>query len=296
VFSGGSFIYVPPGVKLEQPLQAYFRINAEALGQFERTLIVVDEDAEVTYLEGCTAPRMGSMALHAAVVELVALPRAKIHYITVQNWSDNVYNLVTKRGRAGADAEIRWIDCNIGSQFTMKYPGVILAGEGARAEVLSISVARDGQVQDTGARMVHLAPNTRSQIVARSLSIGNGVSSFRGTIRMGENCANCRAQSRCDALLLDENSTSKTYPKIDSRCDRAIVEQEAVVSKISDEQVFYLRQRGLSESQALSLLVNGFFGNLVDEFPMEYGVELKRLLEIEMDRSVHGRGEARDRA
>ncbi|MDR2577132.1 MAG: Fe-S cluster assembly protein SufB [Puniceicoccales bacterium] len=283
VFSGGSFIYVPEGVKVKQPLQAYFRINAERFGQFERTLIIIDKDAEVTYLEGCTAPKFDSDTLHAAVVEIVALPGAKMRYITVQNWSNNVYNLVTKRAIAHENAEMRWIDCNIGSKLTMKYPAVILEGEGASGSVLSISVARDGQRQDTGARMIHRASNTRSRIVAKSLSIGDGDSTYRGTISMGRDVENCRSYSRCDAILMDDKSISRTFPHIDCRNDRCIVEHEAAVSKISSEQLFYLRQRGIGESQALSLIVNGFFDELIREFPMEYGVELKRLIEMEMD-------------
>jgi Fe-S cluster assembly protein SufB len=288
VFSGGSFIYVPPGIKLSQPLQAYFRINAEQFGQFERTLIIVDRDAELTYLEGCTAPRFETATLHAAVVELVALPGARLQYITVQNWSNNVYNLVTKRGKALAGAKISWIDGNIGSHFTMKYPAVLLAGEGACGEVVSLSVANGDQHQDTGARMIHLADRTTSHILAKSLSLGRGIATYRGTVALGPGVSQCRSHSRCDAILLDETSVSRTYPQCRCQGRDCTVEHEASVSKISDEQLFFLRQRGIPEIAAKSLLVNGFFNELIRSFPMEYGVELKRLLEMEVEDS-HGR-------
>ncbi|MDR2664250.1 MAG: Fe-S cluster assembly protein SufB [Puniceicoccales bacterium] len=289
-FSGGSFIYVPPGVKVAQPLQAYFRINAEQFGQFERTLIVVGEGAEVTYLEGCTAPSFETATLHAAVVELVAMAGAKVQYVTVQNWSNSVRNLVTKRAKALEGAEIRWIDCNIGSRITMKYPALLLAGERARGEVLSISVARSGQRQDTGARAIHLAPRTSSQIIAKSLSIGDGTATYRGKIDVAPGADGCRSHSRCDALLLGEKAISQTFPKIHCRGGNCTVEHEASVSKISDEQLFYLRSRGLDERGALGLMVNGFFSDLIREFPMEYGVELKRLIEMEMDNVRIGEG------
>ncbi|MDR0679098.1 MAG: Fe-S cluster assembly protein SufB [Puniceicoccales bacterium] len=282
-FSGGSFIYIPPDVKVAQPLQAYFRINAEQFGQFERTLIIVGENAEVIYLEGCTAPRFETTTLHAAVVEVFALAGAKVQYVTVQNWSDNVYNLVTKRAKAFEDAEIRWIDCNIGSRLTMKYPALLLAGERARGEVLSISVAHNGQRQDTGARAIHLAPRTSSQLIAKSLSIGNGAATYRGKIFLAPSADHCRSHSRCDALLLGEEAISQTFPEIHCQGEGCTVEHEASVSKISDEQLFYLRSRGLDERGALGLMVNGFFSDLIREFPMEYGVELKRLIEMEMD-------------
>ncbi|MDR3317034.1 MAG: Fe-S cluster assembly protein SufB [Puniceicoccales bacterium] len=284
VFSGGSFIYVPPGVKIDRPLQAYFRINAERSGQFERTLIVVGENARVTYLEGCTAPKFETATLHAAVVEVVVLAGAEVQYITVQNWSANVYNLVTKRALAHQNATVRWIDCNVGSRLTMKYPSVILAGEGASGSVLSISVAKDGQLQDTGARMVHRASKTHSRVVAKSLSIGGGSAIYRGTISMAGGFERCRSHSRCDGLLLREDSISRTFPHMDCGGTGNVIEHEASVSKISDEQLFYLRQRGIGESQALGLLVNGFFDELIREFPMEYGVELKRLIEMEMEK------------
>ena len=286
VFSGGSFIYVPPGVKLAQPLQAYFRINAENFGQFERTLIIADEGAELTYMEGCTAPKFETTTLHSAVVELVAMPGAKIQYITVQNWSSNVFNLVTKRAMAHEEAEVRWIDCNIGSRLTMKYPGVILKGRKSRGEVLSIALANDDQHQDTGAKMVHAADETTSNIVAKSISIGKGRSSYRGLVQIPGHLHNCRNNTECDALLINSNSRTDTYPAITVRGDDNAVQHEASVSKVSAEQIFYMRQRGLSEAEAISLSVNGFVNDLIREFPMEYSVELKRLIDLEMEGSV----------
>lgn len=286
VFSGGSFIYVPPGVKVKQPLQAYFRINAENFGQFERTLIIADEGAEVTYMEGCTAPKFETSTLHSAVVELVAMKGAKIQYITVQNWSSNVFNLVTKRGLALEDATVKWIDCNIGSRLTMKYPGVILRGKRARGEVLSIALAHDGQHQDTGAKMVHAADETTSNIIAKSISIGQGRSTYRGLVHIPQHLKNCKNNTECDALLINTNSRTDTYPAITVRGNRNYVQHEASVSKINEEQIFYMMQRGLSEGEAMSLAVNGFVNDLVREFPMEYSVELKRLIELEMEGSV----------
>ena len=286
VFSGGSFIYVPPGVKVKQPLQAYFRINAENFGQFERTLIIADEGAEVTYMEGCTAPKFETSTLHSAVVELVALKGAKIQYITVQNWSNNVFNLVTKRARAEEEAEVKWIDCNIGSRLTMKYPGVILKGRKARGEVLSIALASEGQHQDTGAKMIHAADETSSNIIAKSISVGTGRSSYRGIVHIPKNLKKCKNNTECDALLINNNSRTDTYPAISVRGDGNSVQHEASVSKVSAEQIFYMRQRGLSEAQAMSLSVNGFVNDLVRQFPMEYSVELKRLIEMEMEGSV----------
>jgi Fe-S cluster assembly protein SufB len=286
VFSGGSFIYVPKGVKLKQPLQAYFRINAENFGQFERTLIIADEGAEITYMEGCTAPKFETTTLHSAVVELVALKGAKIQYITVQNWSNNVFNLVTKRGLAEEDAEVKWIDCNIGSRLTMKYPGVVLKGRHARGEVLSIALANDGQHQDTGAKMIHLADNTTSNIIAKSISIGKGRSTYRGQVHMPKHLKNCKNNTECDALLINTNSRTDTYPAITTRGLGNTVQHEASVSKVSAEQIFYMMQRGLSEGQAMSLAVNGFVNDLMRQFPMEYSVELKRLIDMEMEGSV----------
>jgi Fe-S cluster assembly protein SufB len=286
VFSGGSFIYVPPGVKVKQPLQAYFRINAENFGQFERTLIIADEGAEVTYMEGCTAPTFETSTLHSAVVELVALKGAKIQYITVQNWSANVFNLVTKRGMAMDDAEIKWIDCNIGSRLTMKYPGVIMRGPGARGEVMSIALAHDGQHQDTGAKMIHAADNTTSNIISKSISIGQGRSTYRGVVNIPRQLKGCKNNTECDALLINTNSRTDTYPAITVRGNQSTVQHEASVSKVSAEQIFYMMQRGIPEDEAMSLAVNGFVNDLIREFPMEYSVELKRLIDLEMEGSV----------
>ena len=286
VFSGGSFIYVPKGVKLKQPLQAYFRINAENFGQFERTLIIADEGAELTYMEGCTAPKFETATLHSAVVELVALKDAKIQYITVQNWSNNVFNLVTKRAHAEEKAEVKWIDCNIGSRLTMKYPGVVLKGRKARGEVLSIALANDGQHQDTGAKMIHLADETRSNIISKSISIGEGRSTYRGQVHMPKHLKKCINNTECDALLINTNSRTDTYPAITTRGEFNTVQHEASVSKVSAEQIFYMMQRGLSEGEAMSLAVNGFVNDLLKAFPMEYSVELKRLIDMEMEGSV----------
>ena len=286
VFSGGSFIYVPKGVKLKQPLQAYFRINAENFGQFERTLIIADEGAEITYMEGCTAPKFETATLHSAVVELVALKNAKIQYITVQNWSNNVFNLVTKRAQAEENAEVKWIDCNIGSRLTMKYPGVVLKGRKARGEVLSIALANDGQHQDTGAKMIHLADDTSSNIISKSISIGKGRSTYRGQVHMPKHLKNCKNNTECDALLINTNSRTDTYPAITTRGNGNTVQHEASVSKVSAEQIFYMMQRGLSEGEAMSLAVNGFVNDLLKAFPMEYSVELKRLIDMEMEGSV----------
>ena len=286
VFSGGSFIYVPPGVKVSQPLQAYFRINAESFGQFERTLIIADEGSEVTYMEGCTAPKFETSTLHSAVVELVALKNAKIQYITVQNWSNNVFNLVTKRAWAEEGAEVKWIDCNIGSRLTMKYPGVVLKGRKARGEVISIALANDGQHQDTGAKMVHQADETTSNIISKSISVGQGRSTYRGLVQMPDHLKGCKNNTECDALLINTNSRTDTYPAINVQGNGNSVQHEASVSKVSAEQIFYMMQRGLSEGEAMSLAVNGFVNDLVRQFPMEYSVELKRLIDMEMEGSV----------
>ncbi len=286
VFSGGSFIYVPPGVKVKHPLQAYFRINSEQFGQFERTLIIVDEGAELTYMEGCTAPKFETSTLHSAVVELVAMKGAKIQYITVQNWSANVFNLVTKRGLAHEDAEIRWIDCNIGSRLTMKYPGVIMKGRRARGEVISIALANTGQHQDTGAKMIHAADETTSNVVSKSISVGQGRSTYRGQVLIPKHLKGCKNNTECDALLINSNSQTDTYPAITVRGNQHSTQHEASVSQVSEEQIFYMQQRGLSEAAAMSLSVNGFINDLVREFPMEYSVELKRLIDLEMEGSV----------
>jgi Fe-S cluster assembly protein SufB len=286
VFSGGSFIYVPKGVKVSHPLQAYFRINAENFGQFERTLIIADEGAELTYMEGCTAPKFSTSTLHSAVVELVALKGAKIQYITVQNWAPNVYNLVTKRGVAHEEAEIKWIDCNIGSRLTMKYPGVVLKGRKARGEVISIALANNGQHQDTGAKMIHAADETTSNVISKSISVGQGRATYRGQIHIPKHLKGCKNNTECDALLINTNSRTDTYPAITVRGDRNYVQHEASVSKVNEEMIFYMQQRGLSEGQAMSLAVNGFINDLARQFPMEYSVELKRLIDLEMEGSV----------
>lgn len=286
VFSGGSFIYVPPGVKVTHPLQAYFRINAENFGQFERTLIIADEGSEVMYMEGCTAPKFETSTLHSAVVELVAMPNAKIQYVTVQNWSSNVFNLVTKRGMAHENAEIRWIDCNIGSRLTMKYPGVIMKGRKARGEVISIALANDGQHQDTGAKMIHGADETTSNIVSKSISVGQGRSTYRGQVHIPKHLKGCKNNTECDALLINAHSKTDTYPAITVRGNQHATQHEASVSQVSEDQIFYMKQRGLSEAEAMSLSVNGFVNDLVREFPMEYSVELKRLIDLEMEGSV----------
>ncbi len=286
VFSGGSFIYVPPGVKVKHPLQAYFRINAENFGQFERTLIIADEGSEVMYMEGCTAPKFETATLHSAVVELVALKGAKIQYVTVQNWSNNVFNLVTKRAIAHEEAEVKWIDCNIGSRLTMKYPGVVLKGRKARGEVISIALAGDGQHQDTGAKMIHAADETTSNIVSKSISIGTGRATYRGLVHVPRHHKGCKNNTECDALLINKSSRTDTYPAITVRGTGNACQHEASVSQISEEQIFYMQQRGLSEGQAMSLAVNGFVNDLVREFPMEYSVELKRLIDLEMEGSV----------
>jgi len=286
VFSGGSFIYIPPGVKVDRPLQAYFRINAESFGQFERTLIIADEGSEVMYMEGCTAPRFDASSLHSAVVELVALKGAKIQYVTVQNWSNNVFNLVTKRAVAEEGAEVRWIDCNIGSRVTLKYPGVVLKGRKARGEVLSIALANSGQHQDTGAKMIHAADETTSHVVSKSVSIGNGRSSYRGWVHVPNSYKNCKNHTECSALLIHANSRSDTYPAITVKGNQNAIQHEASVSRVSEEQIFYMRQRGLTEQEAMSLSVNGFINDLVREFPLEYSVELKRLIDLEMEGAV----------
>jgi Fe-S cluster assembly protein SufB len=286
VFSGGSFIYVPKGVKVKHPLQAYFRINSENFGQFERTLIIVDEGAEVMYMEGCTAPKFETTTLHSAVVELVAMKGAKLQYITVQNWSSNVFNLVTKRGIAHEDAEVKWIDCNIGSRLTMKYPGVVMKGRKSRGEVISIALANTGQHQDTGAKMIHAADETTSNIVSKSISIGEGRATYRGQVHIPKHLKGCRNNTECDALLINTSSRTDTYPAITVRGNQHATQHEASVSQVSAEQIFYMQQRGLTEGQAMSLSVNGFINDLVREFPMEYSVELKRLIDLEMEGSV----------
>ncbi|MCH7877569.1 MAG: Fe-S cluster assembly protein SufB [Thaumarchaeota archaeon] len=286
VWSGGSFIYIPPGVKVDMPLQAYFRINAENIGQFERTLIIVDEGAEVHYIEGCTAPVYSSESLHVAVVELIAHKDAKLRYTTIQNWSSDVYNLVTKRAYAYEGATVEWIDGNIGSKLTMKYPGIYLLGERAYGETLSIAFAGKGQHQDTGAKMIHLAPNTTSKITSKSVSRLDGRSTYRGLLTVAKGATNVKATVRCDALLLDDTSKTETYPYMEINQEDATITHEATVGKIGDEQIFYLMSRGFNEEEALTLIVNGFMEPFTKELPMEYAVELNRLIKLEMDDSV----------
>ena len=286
VWSGGSFIYVPKGVKVDLPLQAYFRINKENIGQFERTLIIADEGAEVHYIEGCTAPVYSSESLHSAVVELIALKGAKLRYTTIQNWSNDVYNLVTKRAYAYEGARVEWIDGNIGSKLTMKYPGIYLLGQRAHGETLSIAFAGKNQHQDTGAKMVHLAPNTTSRTTSKSVSKNNGRTTYRGLLHVAKGATNVKASVRCDALLLDDISKTDTYPYMEINQEDATVTHEATVGKIGDEQIFYLMTRGFTEEEALTLIVNGFIEPFTKELPMEYAVELNRLIKMEMDGSV----------
>lgn len=286
VWSGGSFIYVPKGVHVELPVQAYFRINSENMGQFERTLIIADEGSSIQYVEGCTAPTFSTDSLHSAVVELIALKGATIRYTTVQNWSTNVYNLVTKRGVAYENATIEWIDGNIGSKLTMKYPSVILKGEGAHAEVISVAYSGEGQHQDAGSKVIHLAANTTSNVLSKSISKNGGRSSYRGLVKVSPKAHNCKINVVCDALLLDEDSRSDTYPTMEVANSSCRVEHEASVSKVSGDQLFYLMSRGHSEAEAMGMIINGFFEPFTRELPMEYAVELNRLLEIEMEGAI----------
>jgi Fe-S cluster assembly protein SufB len=286
VWSGGSFIYVPKNTEVAIPLQAYFRINAERMGQFERTLIIADEGSKVHYIEGCTAPVYSTNSLHSAVVELIAKRGARIRYTTIQNWSNNIYNLVTKRAVAWEDAVVEWVDGNIGSRLTMKYPAVILRGERAHGEVLSIAFAGPGQHQDAGAKMTHLAPNTTSKITSKSISKGTGRSSYRGLVKVRKGAAGCKTSVQCDALLIGDEARTDTYPTMEIAEDQVRIEHEARVSKIGDEQLFYLRSRGLKDDQARLMIVNGFIEPFVKELPMEYAVELNRLIELEMEGSV----------
>jgi Fe-S cluster assembly protein SufB len=286
VWSGGSFIYVPPNVKIDLPLQAYFRINAENIGQFERTLIIADEGSEVHYIEGCTAPVYTTESLHSAVVELIAKKDAKIRYTTIQNWSKDVYNLVTKRAYAYENARVEWIDGNIGSKLTMKYPGVYMLGRNAHAEVVSIAFAGSDQHQDAGAKAVHLAPDTTSRITSKSVSKQAGRTTYRGLLHVAKGATGVKSNVRCDALLLDETSRTDTYPYVEVNEDDATISHEASVGKIGEDQIFYLMSRGFSESDALSLIVGGFIEPFTKELPMEYAVELNRLVKLEMEDSV----------
>ena len=285
-WSGGSFIYVPKGVHVEMPLQAYFRINAERMGQFERTLIIADEGSSVHYIEGCTAPVYSSDSLHSAVVELIAKPHAKLRYTTIQNWSKNIYNLVTKRAVAYEGATVQWLDGNLGSRLTMKFPGVYMMGRGAHGEVLSVAFAGSGQHQDAGAKMIHAAPDTSSVITSKSISKGGGRSSYRGLVKVYRGAEHSKSTVRCDALLLDEASRSDTYPTMEIDEQKVSIGHEATVSKIGEEQLFYLMSRGLSEQEAMTMVVNGFIEPFVKELPLEYAVELNRLVQLEMEGSV----------
>ncbi len=286
VWSGGSFVYVPPGVEVEMPLQAYFRINTENMGQFERTLIIADEGSHVHYVEGCTAPTYSSDSLHSAVVELIAMPGARIRYTTVQNWSTNVYNLVTKRAVAKERATVEWVDCNLGSKLTMKYPSVYLLGEEAHGEILSIAFAGQGQHQDAGGKIVHAAPNTTSNIFAKSISKDGGRGSYRGLLEIAKGAHGARSKVVCDALLLDGKSRSDTYPTIRISEDDVDVGHEASVSKIGEEQLYYLKAHGLPEEEASKMIVNGFIEPITKELPMEYAVEMNRLIELQMEGSI----------
>lgn len=286
VWSGGSFVYVPKGVRVDLPLQAYFRINAEAFGQFERTLIIADEGSSVHYVEGCTAPIYRTSSLHSAVVEIFVKKNARVRYTTVQNWSKNIYNLVTKRARAGENSLMEWVDCNIGSGVTMKYPAIYLAGQGARGEVLSIAYAGKGQHQDAGAKMVHLAPDTSSRVISKSISKDGGRTSYRGLVHIANGATGAKASVVCDALLLDPESRSDTYPTMRVKEPDARVEHEATVERIGEDKLFYLTSRGMSRTDAEGMLINGFIDPVVKEIPLEYSIELNRLIHLEMKNSI----------
>ncbi len=286
VWSGGSFVYVPKGVKVEIPLQAYFRINAKNAGQFERTLIIADEGSDVHYVEGCTAPVYTTDALHSAVVEIIVKEGARVRYTTVQNWSHDVYNLVTKRSVVHAHGVMEWVDCNIGSQLTMKYPACYLVGEGAHGEVLSIAYAGPDQHQDAGAKIVHAAPRTTSRITSKSISKGSGRASYRGLLKVHKGAEFAKSNVECDALLMDSEARTDTYPYIEVEEDTATIGHEARVSKVSEEQLFYLQSRGIDEDTALALIINGFLEPVTKELPLEYAVEMNRLIQLEMEGSV----------
>ncbi len=286
VWSGGSFVYVPKGVHVEIPLQAYFRINTENMGQFERTLIIADEGSYVHYIEGCTAPIYNSDSLHSAVVEIIVKKNARVRYTTIQNWSNNVYNLVTKRAIAHEGATMEWVDGNIGSKVTMKYPSIILAGEYARGETLSVAFAGEGQHQDAGAKMIHLAPHTSSSIISKSIARAGGRTSYRGEIKVAAGAHHSANTVRCDALLVDTISRSDTYPAVDVREDDVSMGHEATVSRISDEQLFYLQSRGLPEDAAMAMIVRGFIEPIAKELPMEYALELNKLIQMQMEGAV----------
>ena len=286
VWSGGSFVYVPPGVKVEMPLQAYFRLNMADLGQFERSIIIIDEGAQAHYVEGCTAPIYTTDSFHSGVIEIIVKRGARMRYTTIQNWSHNMYNLVTQRAVAYEDATMEWVDANIGSKVTMKYPSVILKGAGAHGEILSMSFASKGQYQDTGGKMIHLAPHTSSKITSKSISKNGGRAAYRGLVKVVKGATDVRSSVVCDALLLDEASRTDTYPYIEVEEDDVSVGHEASVSKVGEEQLFYLTSRGLSEEDATTMVVSGFIEPLVKELPMEYAIELNRLIQIQMEGSV----------
>ena len=286
VWSGGSFIYVPKGVKIDFPLQAYFRINAENMGQFERTLLIVDEGASIHHVEGCTAPMYSSESLHSAVVEIICKRGSRCRYTTIQNWANNIYNLVTKRAVAYADATMEWVDGNLGSKLTMKYPAVYMLEPGARGEILSIAFSSAGQHQDAGAKLVHAAPHTTGQIISKSISKNGGRASYRGLVRVEKNAYKSKSSVVCDALILDSKSQSDTYPYIEILNQDVSIGHEASVSRIGEEQLFYLMSRGLSEAEASTMIVNGFIEPLVKELPMEYAVEMNRLIQLQMEGSV----------
>ena len=285
-WSGGSFIYVPKGVKVDLPLQAYFRINAKNMGQFERTLIIADEGSAVTYVEGCSAPVYTTDSLHAAVVEIIVKKGASVQYTTIQNWSSNVYNLVTKRARVEEAGKMSWVDCNIGSKLTMKYPSCFLMGKGAVGETLSLAIAGSGQHQDTGAKMIHVAPFTTSTVTSKSISFGKGRTSYRGLVDIKPSADRAKTKVKCDALLINKESRTDTYPTMKINRSDATVEHEATVSKVGEEQLFYLQSRGLKQSDAESLIVNGFADEIIKELPMEYALEMNRLIQLEMEGSV----------
>ncbi|MGH3504695.1 MAG: Fe-S cluster assembly protein SufB [Nocardioidaceae bacterium] len=286
VWSGGSFVYVPPGVHVDIPLQAYFRINTENMGQFERTLIIVDEDAYVHYVEGCTAPIYSSDSLHSAVVEIIVKKGGRCRYTTIQNWSSNVYNLVTKRATCEEGATMEWVDGNIGSKVTMKYPAIYLLGEHSKGETLSIAFSGEGQHQDAGAKMVHAAPNTSSSIISKSVARGGGRTSYRGLVQVNDGSHHSASTVRCDALLVDTISRSDTYPYVDVREDDVSMGHEATVSKVSEDQLFYLMSRGMTEEEAMAMIVRGFIEPIARELPMEYALELNRLIEMQMEGAV----------
>jgi len=286
VWSGGSFVYVPSGVKVEMPLQAYFRINTENMGQFERTLIIAEEGSDVHYIEGCTAPVYSTDSLHSAVVEIIAKPGARVRYTTVQNWSQNVFNLVTKRAVVHEDATMEWVDCNLGSKLTMKYPSIYLLGERAHGEILSIAFAGKGQHQDAGGKIIHAAPKTTSSVFSKSISKDGGRATYRGLLEVAQGATETRSKVVCDALLLDEDSRSDTYPTIRIDESDANVGHEASVSKVGEDQLFYLQAHGLDEEEASKMIVNGFIEPITKELPMEYAVEMNRLIELQMEGSI----------